>query len=817
MPENIISRTEPLPTRHRWRTIGAIAATLAVGTFAIWAWWSSGGGIDRQKLAASPQYVGRQSCASCHQEQMKGFEGSHHDRAMDLATKETVLADFNDVQLEHQGVSARMFRDGDRFLVETEGPDGKPGVFEVRYVFGVEPLQQYMVETLPAATSSSSDPRPGAGQVQVLRWSWDTHRAKWFHLDPPDVHDRIDPEDPLHWTGVAQRWNVMCAECHSTNLTKGFDVATASYLTQYSEIDVSCESCHGPASRHLQLVDHWWPRKDRQFGWGLAPLKQSSLDQIQACAPCHARREMIAEGFKAGDLYDDYFLEAFLTEGTYFADGQVQDEVYIHGSFLQSKMFHKGIRCTDCHDPHTARLKHSGNEVCTSCHQHPAAKYDSVAHHFHPIGSTGASCVECHMPPTTYMDVDPRHDHSFRIPRPDLSLKLGTPNACSRCHFDDKRWTRPDRPHLRQYGDWVAEAARGDQEAKELLRQIDQWSEDAAAKWYGTERKTPEHFGVALHAARTGSEESLQLVPKWMAKQGPESPAIVRATLLHEFARFYPRQAALLGREAAKDPSPLVRRAATAALGTIPDPGTRVVAQKPLLADPVRSVRVEAAAQIATAGPDQVRAVRSPEWDRAWQELLDRHHANRDRAGAHLGLGLLAEQIGKPQQAIEHYRDALRLEPQATGPRSNLAVLYDVMADSVSGERLTPEDEKLKESWRQQATKMREEELPLLLRDADLLPKEPSLQYRSGLALYMADRNEEALERIRRAVDLSPEEAQYRTTLVLLLQKMKKFTDAIDALRPLLDRQPNDPGLSQLLRQLQQQAQDPAPTPPIAP
>ncbi|MFM8328107.1 MAG: tetratricopeptide repeat protein, partial [Pirellulaceae bacterium] len=113
------------------------------------------------------------------------------------------------------------------------------------------------------------------------------------------------------------------------------------------------------------------------------------------------------------------------------------------------------------------------------------------------------------------------------------------------------------------------------------------------------------------------------------------------------------------------------------------------------------------ASQIATAGPDQVRAMRSPEWDRAWQELLDRHHANRDRSGAHLGLGLLAEQMGKPQQAIEHYRDALRLEPQATGPRSNLAVLYDVMADSVSGERLTAEDEKLKESWRQQATKMR--------------------------------------------------------------------------------------------------------------
>ena len=46
------------------------------------------------------------------------------------------------------------------------------------------------------------------------------------------------------------------------------------------------------------------------------------------------------------------------------------------------------------------------------------------------MNSAGAQCVACHMPTETYMQVDPRHDHSLRVPRPAQTVALGVPNAC---------------------------------------------------------------------------------------------------------------------------------------------------------------------------------------------------------------------------------------------------------------------------------------------------------------------------------------------------------------------------------------------------
>ncbi len=233
-----------------------------------------------------------------------------------------------------------------------KGPTAKLHDYQVKYVFGVTPLQQYMVEfDRDAANGENNLPR-----VQVLRISWDTLKKKWFHLDPPDVTDRLAPTDDLHWTGVAQRWNNMCADCHSTNLQKGFDLKSLNYHTTFSEIDVSCEACHGPASKHIELARQYFPGWNRQRGYGLANLKRTAEDQIQACAPCHSRRNLIASGYHSGEKFYDYFTDQLLTSGIYYPDGQVLDEDYIHGSFIQSKMYHKGIRCTDCHDPHTARL-----------------------------------------------------------------------------------------------------------------------------------------------------------------------------------------------------------------------------------------------------------------------------------------------------------------------------------------------------------------------------------------------------------------------------------------------------------------------------
>ena len=354
-----------------------------------------------------------------------------------MATDETVLGDFNDAELTHHGITSRMFQRDGKFFVNTEGPDGKLADFEVKYVFGVDPLQQYMVEFDRPADMPANE----IARLQVLRISWDTRNKKWFHLDPPDVKEKLDPTDELHWTGLAQRWNHMCADCHSTNLQKNFDVAKRHVSHDVSEIDVSCEACHGPGSLHVRAgqVEVAVLGPQARLCPGPAQGRRAIVPQIQACAPCHSRRRVVAAGYTAGCNYYDYFANEVLTPSAYHADGQIMDEVYEYTSFLESKMYHKNISAPTATIRTRAKLKHKGNKVCTSCHQHPAGKYDGEIHHRHPMTSTGAQCVECHMPQTTYMDVDPRRDHSFRVPRPDLSVKLGTPNACTRCHLRDER------------------------------------------------------------------------------------------------------------------------------------------------------------------------------------------------------------------------------------------------------------------------------------------------------------------------------------------------------------------------------------------
>ena len=431
-------------SKLRWRPwMFLLFALIPIAGWPAWDWWSV---LPPGKTAT---YVGRQSCLKCHAEQGSRWQGSDHDMAMDLATPEFVLGDFNDTQLEHHGVTSKMRRRGDEFFVETEGPDGERGEFRVKYVFGYRPLQQYLTEL-------------DKGYVQVLPVTWDTEEKRWFYANPDAP---FGPGDPLHWTGTAQNWNHMCADCHSTNFEKNYDLETDTYHYSYSEIDVSCEACHGPGSIHVELATAnslFW---DRHYGYGLAKLKdKNSKTQIESCAPCHARRQRIYPGFEPGKDFHDHFGLSLLEEHLYHPDGQIDDEVYVYGSFTQSLMYRKGVRCTDCHDPHTTRIKYEGNRLCTQCHLSP--KYDVPEHHHHQLGSQGALCVECHMPSKNYMVVDPRRDHSLRPPRPDLTVKLGVPNACNKCHTKEEesaQWA----------ADWIVKMVRSKAARRSTLRRID--------------------------------------------------------------------------------------------------------------------------------------------------------------------------------------------------------------------------------------------------------------------------------------------------------------------------------------------------------
>jgi tetratricopeptide (TPR) repeat protein len=804
---------------------GILAALSLLVAAAVWADWYYGLPDDAQA-----KFVGRQSCIECHQPEHEAWTGSHHDLAMDLATEESVLGDFSDATLEHYGTTSRMFKRDGKFYINTEGPDGKVADFEIKYVFGVDPLQQYMVEFDRPADMPADE----VARVQVLRVSWDTKAKKWFHLDPPDVRERLDPDDDLHWTGIAQRWNNMCADCHSTNLKKNFDVATRTYHTTWSEIDVSCEACHGPGSLHVQLAKAPSPFWDRKRGYALAHLKgqgttfAATQGQIQACAPCHSRRRVVHGDYTAGCNYYDYFSNELLTSTSYHADGQILDEVYEYGSFVQSKMYHKGVKCTDCHDPHTARLKHEGNKVCTSCHQHPAGKYDGAIHHRHADGKAGSLCVNCHMPETTYMAVDPRRDHSFRIPRPDLSVQLGTPNACSGCHLRDERLSGGAgiggqgsgigkqmlaRPDLlgKEYADWLRMAAQGDEEVKAHLARVDRWADATLDAWYGKLRKREPHFAAALAAARTRSSDAPEKLAALLKNR--DMPAIARATAAMELAQYgvdeqSPRDA--LG-AALDDRDPSVRAAAVTSFQT----NDRALLFRVLtrsLADERRIVRVEAARSMSRLPQGDFRGEERQAMRQALDEAFAAGEVDNDRAGGHLVQGVLHGNLGAFDEAVAAYRTAIRVEPEAVGPRANLSELLDqrraaiiqrvqqyAQAQNVQAARdLLAEAGPLED----QANRLRDAELGLLERDALLVPDNAGLQSRLGFLRHLQGWRKEAQSAFEAAYALDPRDVQAVYALAIYYKDTGSPRDALPLAQKLRLMRPEDEQMADLEREV---------------
>ena len=446
------------------------------------------------------EFVGRAGCVECHANEAKLWSGSHHDLAMDVAEPGTVLGAFDGRVFEHEGERFRFARDGARFVVGW-WPPGKADAssaheFDVTHTFGVHPLQQYLIDV------------GEGGRLQSLTVAWDVEAKRWIHLQDGQ---RIAPDDALHWQGRYQTWNGMCADCHSTRLDRGYDAASDAHATTWAEIDVGCEACHGPGSAHVARVEARAAGKPvpAVHGDGLVVdfASATSREQVDACGRCHARRRVVSPMFEHGGSLFDHYVPATLDEGLYHADGQILDEVYVYGSFTQSRMYVAGVRCTDCHDPHSGRLREQGDALCMQCHSGagasrfkgmPAGAYDTPAHHHHAKGEPGSACVDCHMPATTYMQVDPRRDHRFGVPRPDLSLRLGTPNACTGCHQDET----------------VA------------------WAVEQAKAWWGAAAVRPFDFAALFHDARRGEPSTLAGLGEWIDRQG-DAPA-VRATAVED-------------------------------------------------------------------------------------------------------------------------------------------------------------------------------------------------------------------------------------------------------------------------------------------
>ncbi|MDX1383768.1 MAG: multiheme c-type cytochrome, partial [Thermoanaerobaculia bacterium] len=594
-------------------------------------------------------FVGSETCRGCHEAEWRLWRDSHHDLAMQEATEATVLGDFDGARFEHRGVTTTFRRDGDRYRVRTEGPDGEPADFEVAWTFGVAPLQQYLIDV-------------GGGRIQALGVAWDARPEeeggrRWYALYPDE---RLAPDDPLHWTGRDQNWNYMCSECHSTGLRKGYDPERDVYDTTWSEIDVACEACHGPGSLHAAWAEEIGDgvggdgvggdprivalREDGDAAWvmdmerGIAARSRPRTDrsQSEACARCHSRRSIFSEDYRHGGPLLDTHRLALLHEPLYFADGQIRDEVYVYGSFLQSRMHRAGVTCSDCHDPHSLQVRGEGNARCAACHL--PERFDTPDHHFHERDSEGAACVACHMPERTYMGVDPRRDHSFRVPRPDLSQALGAPDACTLCHRDESPT-------------WAAATVRD---------------------WYGDDRRSAPHYGERLHAASigaTGWRPGLEQLAG-----DPEQPGIVRATALDRLGREPDLATLDLSRRAIRDRDPLIRLAALRAVEALP-PADRVELAADLLTDPVRGVRTEAGRLLAGVGTGDLPPGAATARQAALDEYEAGHRLNADRPESWLNRGLLETSRGDLEAAGLAYERALRMDLAFVPAYVNLADL----------------------------------------------------------------------------------------------------------------------------------------------
>ena len=675
------------------------------------------GGIG-QLVDPKGGYAGSLACASCHQQAFHGWAQSHHAFAMAEANEQTVRGDFNNASVTQAGAQGRFYRDKERFIVEAENKDGKPESFVVSSAFGVEPLQQYLV-------------RFPDGRVQVLPWAWDTRPKadggqRWFSVygDEP-----IPPSDTRHWTGGQQNWNYMCAECHSTALRKNYDVKTDRFATSFSEISVGCESCHGPGAAHLR-----WTRVGKasdplkgfshkaatrpQPDWTIDPatgnprhgVARAPGDEVETCARCHSRRAILSEDWKPGQPLEDTHLPSFLSDGLFEADGIMRDEVFNDHSFKQSLMYVKGVVCSDCHDPHSAKLKAPGAQVCAQCHA--PEKFASVRHTGHQ-GPQAPDCVSCHMPSRTYMVVDKRHDHSFRIPRPDIAMKTGGPNACNDCHTDKS-------------------AA---------------WAAEAVAQWHGPDRRGFQTWGETFALVRKGDPLARPALVALI--RDSDRPAVVRATALDETLRFPTREALDAATQSLKDPAPLVRLAALRATSPLP-PAERILVLAPLLRDPLRAVRSEAAQAIAGLVTQTTLPMGDAlAYERALAEAEETLILNADRPEARAGRAQLMAQRGQFSEAEQELRAALARAPDAAAIAINLADLYRATAREADAQAILTQ---------------------FLARN----PQSAAARHALGLSLVRQKRNAAALSELQRAYEAEPSQPRYAYVYGVALQSAGK-------------------------------------------
>lgn len=647
--------------------------------------------------AGNNEFAGDQTCKSCHVKEHNEWIQSHHFMAMQPANDSTVTGNFNNSTFTADGVTSHFFKKDGKFIINTQGDDAKNHDYEVKFIFGFTPLQQYLVEF------------PG-GRMQVPRVSWDVIQKKWFHQYPGQ---KIPAHDWLHWTGNAQNWNTMCASCHSTNLQKNYDIESDSYKTTYSVINVSCESCHGAGKRHIDYVNSKDYKAGEKIQGSYLQLEKNAgqIAQIKTCAPCHARKaEISASLIQSEELMDNYIPE--IPDKEFFhADGQQDAEDYIYTSFLQSKMFRRGVKCSNCHNPHSGKPVLIGNMTCVKCH---VKKYDDPAHTFHAIGSTGSECKNCHMPGKLYMGNDLRYDHSLRVPRPDLSVTYGTPNACNNCH--------KDKPA--------------------------QWAADAIIKWFGPTRKY--HFAEDLiPGSKLDANSEAHLIKLFGDTSVPE---IIRATAVNYLGSISSANSLQTIVKALNNNDAQTRYRALRSLANF-EPGSWINPVGQLLSDKARAVRIAAADLYITVPEQQIPGLYSKAYSSARSELQNYLAYQADFSVGNLMIADHYLKLKDYFNAEKFYVRGLKKDSLMNYARLNLSTVYNLQGKNNKA-------------------------LDVLITAAKIDPKNDRIFYNEALLFNEMNNKPAAERAFARAVELKSNNPRLYYNYGLLLNENKKFTTA---------------------------------------
>lgn len=666
-----------------------------------------------ENITSTPsEFIGDESCVSCHQQQHEDWHNSHHDWAMKTPNDSTVLGAFDNRSLKMDGVQYKFYKLNNEFWVDVQEKNEKAKTHKIEYTFGFDPLQQYLIQG-------------ENGEVHTLRASWDTKNKKWYHQYAGDV---IAPDNWLHWQKGGQRWNTMCASCHSTDLQKNYAIENRTFKTTFKTINVGCESCHGKGSNHVNWAKNGASGDPQIF----KPKDQTSI--LNQCAPCHARRARITHNAEPGSLFSDHFLVQTLNPSFYELDGQIKEEDYVFGSFLSSKMYQEGVKCNDCHDPHSLKLKAEGNNLCLSCHE---PEYNSKNHHKHELGTSGSECVNCHMTGKNYMGHDFRRDHSFRIPRPDQSLKFGTSNACTGCHED----------------------------------KTDKWAAKRIEDWYGPVRKA--HFSdyLLLSSKETlNPEESKSLVDFVNNKEFPE---IARATVVEALQNKISNQdfAELIQNIDEKEGMVL-----NSVLNLFMQESgeTRLYLARKHIFNQHKIVRITATKLLLDVPKEQFNSTEIQQLNKNEKELWEMLEVGADFPVGRLQMGDYFFRKGDFENARKHYEVALDMDYMLTPVYSNLATTYNIL-------------------------KQNDLAVSTLNKGIEVDPENGQLNYLLGILQYEMGEKDNSIANLNRSISKDPSLVNSYYNLAVIYYESKNLNKAESILLKGLKSNPSNPRLEEFL------------------